>query len=360
MADTSQAIPEQDRQDEHVWSFRGYQLGPNEFTTAMVHYYRGEISRANTWRTRLDSTTNWAVVVTATTISFALSSPTNHHAAIIISTILVTMFLTIEARRYRYFELFSVRTRLMEQDFFANMLVPPFAPGEDWAESLAESLLHPDFPISRLEAFGRRMRRNYFWIFIVLGLAWLLKMYLHPEIARDFGELLRRAAFGSLPGWLVLTLGLSYNGIILAIGVLTAGLQKASGEVLPKYGEFPVLSSLARVADDDIEAEKGRPQSHRVDFGPLSRRRRQLLALVITDEAKLISERVLHDLKRGTTALHGTGMYTGAEHEVLMIATTVTEVPQLRKLLSDTDEGAFMIVLPAHEVRGRGFETKRR
>ena len=132
----------------------------------MVHYYRGEISRANTWRTRLDSTTNWAVVVTATTISFALSSPTNHHAAIIISTILVTMFLTIEARRYRYFELFSVRTRLMEQDFFANMLVPPFAPGEDWAESMAESLLHPDFPISRLEAFGRRLRRNYFWIYI--------------------------------------------------------------------------------------------------------------------------------------------------------------------------------------------------
>ena len=166
------------------------------------------------------------------------------------------MFLTIEARRYRYFELFSVRTRLMEQDFFANMLVPPFAPGEDWAESMAESLLHPDFPISRLEAFGRRLRRNYFWIYIVLGLAWLLKMYIHPEIARDFGELLSRAAFGPLPGWLVLTLGLSYNGLILAIGVLTAGLQKASGEVLPKFGEFPVLSRLARAADADIEAEK--------------------------------------------------------------------------------------------------------
>ena len=185
-------------------------------------------------------------------------------------------------------------------------------------------------------------------------------MYIHPEIARDFGELLSRAAFGPLPGWLVLTLGLSYNGLILAIGVLTAGLQKASGEVLPKFGEFPVLSRLARAADADIEAEKGRPQPKRVGFGSLSRRRRQLLALVITDQAKLISARVLNDLKRGSTALHGTGMYTGAEHEVLMIAITVTEVPQLRNLLSETDKSAFMIVLPAHEVRGRGFETKRR
>ena len=47
-----------------VWSYRGYQLRPGEFNTALVHLYRGEVARANVWRQRLDATTNWAVIVT--------------------------------------------------------------------------------------------------------------------------------------------------------------------------------------------------------------------------------------------------------------------------------------------------------
>src|SRR3989337_423004 len=154
-----------------VWTSRGYQIRPGEFSTAMVHFYRGEVQRSNTWRNRLDNTTNWAVVAAGAAISFALSDPTHHYGVIILNTLLVTLFLWIEARRYRYYELWSFRVRLMETDFFAPMLVPPFSPSPDWAESLAESLLHPDFPISMWEAFGRRFRRNYMWIYIILGVA---------------------------------------------------------------------------------------------------------------------------------------------------------------------------------------------
>src|SRR5262245_37214895 len=35
-------------------------LQPAEFNTALVHFYRGEVQRSNVWRTRLDTTTNWA------------------------------------------------------------------------------------------------------------------------------------------------------------------------------------------------------------------------------------------------------------------------------------------------------------
>ena len=120
-----------------VWSFRGYQMRPAEFNTAMVHFYRGEVQRSSAWRTRLDTTTNWAVVASGAAISFALSDPNHHYGVIILNTLLVTLFLWIEARRYRYYELWSYRVRLMETDFFASMLVPPFAPSSDWAESLA-------------------------------------------------------------------------------------------------------------------------------------------------------------------------------------------------------------------------------
>jgi uncharacterized membrane protein len=103
---------------EPVWTFRGYAMRPAEFNTAMVHFYRGEIQRSNTWRMRLDNTTNWAVVAAGAAISFALSDPNHHYGVIILDTLLVTLFLWIEARRYRYYELWSHRVRLMETDFF--------------------------------------------------------------------------------------------------------------------------------------------------------------------------------------------------------------------------------------------------
>ena len=139
--------------------------------------------RANVWRQRLDTTTNWAVVVTGATLSIAFSQPEMHHGIIILNTLLVTWFLYMEARRYRYYELWSYRVRLMETDFYSAMLVPPFHPSPEWAESLAESLLSPSFPISMWEAFGRRLRRNYLWIFLVLYVSWVAKIWLFPQPA---------------------------------------------------------------------------------------------------------------------------------------------------------------------------------
>ena len=109
------------------------------------------------------------MITTGAAISFAFSEALGDHSVIILNTLLVTLFLYIEARRYRYYELWSYRVRLMETDFFAAMLVPPFRPASDWAESLAENLLHPSFPISMWEAFGRRFRRNYMWIYMCWG-----------------------------------------------------------------------------------------------------------------------------------------------------------------------------------------------
>jgi uncharacterized membrane protein len=45
---------------------------------AIAHLYRGEIYRSTVWRTRLDSTTNWAVVTTGIALSAAFSAPRPH------------------------------------------------------------------------------------------------------------------------------------------------------------------------------------------------------------------------------------------------------------------------------------------
>ena len=336
-----------------VWTFRGYEMRPAEFNTAMVHYYRAEIQRSNIWRTRLDATTNWAVVATGAAISFALASPENHYAVIILNTLLVTIFLWIEARRYRYYELWAHRTRLMETDFFAAMLVPPFAPAPEWAESLAESLLQPDFPISMWEAFGRRFRRNYLWIFFILAAAWTLKTFLHPAPPASWDDYLSRLALGQIPGWVVLAGGVGYNGLLFTIGLVTAGLTQASGEVLPKVdGEVPVVGPLLRMLEVRDSEAAPKPGAAARPF----RRRKQLLALIISSQPRAIADRVLKELRRGATALHGRGMYAQQERDVLMVAITITEMERLKVIVRAVDPNAFVVVAPAQEILGRGFQ----
>jgi uncharacterized membrane protein len=334
---------------EPVWTYRGYQLRASEFNTAMVHLFRAEVQRANVWRQRLDTTTNWAVITTGAAISFAFSRAfAEDHRVIVLDALLVTLFLYIEARRDRYYELWSYRVRLMETDFFAAMLVPPFHPAADWAESLAESLLHPQLTVTLWEALGRRLRRNYLWIYAILGLAWLGKVWLHPAATASWTTFLSRAAIGGVPGEAVLAAGLISSVALLLLALLTVGLQQASGEVLARYGVFHLPAAERYPARLRRLARLG------AWFRP-SRRRQQLLAFIITDRAEAVSERILREMNRGVTALSGVGMYSKQPHAVLLCALTVTEVPFLKALVTSEDEKAFITLTPAEEVLGRGF-----
>ena len=213
-------------------------LLPPEFNTAMVHFYRGEIQRSNVWRTRLDTTTNWAVITTGATLSFVFSSPDSPHFAIPINTILVAIFLFMEARRYRYYEVWANRVRVLETGYFAPMLShQTIPPDKEWADHLATDLLTPHFTITDWEAIGKRLRSNYIWIFLLLGLSWTLKIYLHPWPI-DFSklwldELLRRTAVGLAPGWLVLFVGAVFNISMLSLAFITRRLKDSKSEVLP-------------------------------------------------------------------------------------------------------------------------------
>jgi len=328
---------------EPVWTYRGYQLRASEFNTAMVHLFRAEVNRANIWRQRLDTTTNWAVITTFAVLSIAFTQ-TSSHFVIALNLLLVTFFLFIEARRYRYYELWSYRIRLMETDFFAAMLVPPFQPSPDWAEALAEHLLHPHFPISTWEALGRRLRRNYLWIYAIILAAWIARLWLVPTPTSDWLEIIDRASVGQLDGRWVLLITLTFFLIVLGFSMYTIGLQESAGEVLPRFGGM-----------DEIFPKAGKSaEKLRAWFRP-SRKRPQLLTFIITDNAKAVAERILKEMGRGVTGLSGKGMYTDQSLTVLMCALTVTEVPNMKAVVHAEDPNAFMIVSPAQEVFGKGF-----
>jgi len=207
-----------------------------EFNTAMIHFYRGEVQRSNTWRNRLDTTTNWAVLTAGATLSFVFSSPSNAHFVIPINSILVAIFLVMEARRYRYYEIWSSRVRVLETGYFSQLLAPESTPSDEaWAEHLASDLITPHFTITEWEAIGRRLRRNYLWIFVLLALSWNLKVYLHPLPARDFNVFIDRAAVGIVPGWMVFVVGVVFNAAIAIFAIGTVRLREATGEILPKH-----------------------------------------------------------------------------------------------------------------------------
>lgn len=192
----------------------------NEYITVLAHYHRAEIARMAGWRDRIDRTTNWALTVAAAMMSVSLSTPNAHHGVLLFGMLLVSILLHIEARRYRFFDVYRARVRLLERNYYANVLDPGGPTGEGWSAAIGRDLRHPVFHISLYEARSRRLRRNYLWIYLILLLAWLLKITsgkLQPgagmsEIAFSLKGTLENAALGPLPGWLVILVVFGFYG----------------------------------------------------------------------------------------------------------------------------------------------------
>ncbi len=341
---TENSVPPPD--PEPVWTFRGYKMRPGEFNTAMVHFYRGEISRANAWRLRLDATTNWAVVTTAGVLTFTFGSWGNSHVIIVATMLLLWLFLLTEARRYRYYELWALRVRLMETDFFAAMLNPPFQPHPEWANRIADSLLNPEFPISHLEAIGRRLRRNYIWLFMVLAGAWVFKVIIHPVPAYSPPQFFKNASLGFVQGEVVFAVVVLIMLVNLGVAISTVKLQDSPGEVLPQVealnipGEF--LQQLASAA------------GHLAEDLPFTSRHEQL-AIIITEQAEAVSKQLQTTLSAGVTALEGRGMYSGAPRSVLLCAVPPKDTKRLKVAVYNIDPKAFVVVNPTEEVLGGAF-----
>lgn len=327
-----------------TWDYGPYHLSPSDFFTAMVHFYRGEVARSNTWRSRLDNTTNWAVVTTAAVLTFAFSSIEHSHVVILISLLLIFLFLVIEARRYRYYELWALRVRLMETDFFAAMLRSPHRPHDEWSARLVASLLNPEFPITFWEAIGRRLRRNYIWLFTVMGLAWVLKLMLYPAATFTFERFLEHAALGVIPGPWILGSVIAFFAVIYSLAFFTAGLRASPGEVLTHEQVLGVdlLKTLAKAASEI----------------PFLQRHEQLI-IIITDNAQAVADQLMAVVKRGVTALQGMGMYSGMPRSVLFCAVAPQEVDRVKSVVYATDPKAFVVVNPTEEVLGAGFRELR-
>lgn len=186
-----------------------------EFTSsemsALAHLYRGEVYRSTIWRTRLDTTTNWAVVTLGVALSISFASPDASPLPLLLVGILIFLFLTLEARRYRYFNVWRARARWMETHFYAPMLVDGnLHTEENWQQVLADDYIRPKHHIGFGTAMARRVRRNYLWILLIQMTAYIGKLMIHPTSATSWDEFITRADIGPVPGELLLVVGALY------------------------------------------------------------------------------------------------------------------------------------------------------
>ncbi len=197
-----------------------YPNNPAELVNAFAHYYRGELSRAISWRDRLDRTTNWAIATVAAVLSVSLNRPGEHHGLMLFAMPLVFLLLVIESRRYRFFDVFRRRVRVFERGYYANIFLSAEGNSEGWMKEVGESLRQPAFSITMQQAMARRLRRNYCWIFLILLAAWLLKAVGSTEAA-SFSEaqalVLANTRIGWTPGWVVLLFVSAFHGWLLYV-----------------------------------------------------------------------------------------------------------------------------------------------
>ncbi|MBI5478512.1 MAG: DUF2270 domain-containing protein [Deltaproteobacteria bacterium] len=173
------------------------------FHTAMAHLYRGEIHRMTVWRSRLDATSHWAMLLTVGMTTFTLGASGVPHFILLLGLALNTMCMLIEARRYQHLHRSEWRLGLLERGYFAPLLASP-APEPDWRERLAADLRRPCVDLGLFAAVRIRLRRNYLMLLLFVTAVWVTKVFIHPVSARSVGEFYSRLAVADvIPSWFV-------------------------------------------------------------------------------------------------------------------------------------------------------------
>ena len=201
--------------------------------TTLTELYRGEIDRTTNWRGRLDQTTNWTVTIIAAVLTWVFSNPDNPHYLLLIGMLTVMTFHIIETRRYRRYDVWRARIRLLERDVFAAAIHPDDnADHDDWRSELGTDLRRPALKMPFIEAYARRYRRIYLPLQTVLLVAWVVRI---TVFSAEAGPIATAGVVG-VPGEVVIAVvGLAYFGT----GAIMAWPRerKATGEMYDRDKE---------------------------------------------------------------------------------------------------------------------------
>lgn len=80
-----------------------------------------------------------------------------------------------------------------------------------------------------------------------------------------------------------------------------------------------------------------------------------LIAQIVSDKSDEINRQVIEKLKRTTSFIGITGGYSGESKKMLMVSFTMRQYNELKNIINQTDQNAFVTVHRAHEINGQGW-----
>jgi len=126
-------------------------------------------------------------------------------------------------------------------------------------------------------------------------------------------------------------LGFSLNLIIIAIGAYISGIPSALYTLISLFIQSIVLDKMLK----GFSSKK--------------------LLLILTVKEEEIINYVIKDLNRGITSLFAEGEYTHDRKKMLYCIVTSRQMIELKTAIHDIDPAAFITIVDASEVRGKGF-----
>lgn len=200
------------------------EMGPS---SSLAHLYRGEIHRMKFWRERLDNTTRWAIMIMAAILTWTFASPDNPHYILLFVAVQLLVFAGIEAHRFRGYDVFRSRVRVLQRNVFARGLDPDGEPAEpEWRQRLADHYRSPTVHIPFEEALAHRLRRVYLPQLGIVLAAWVFRVTVYqPEAPWP-----QSAAVGGLPG-IIVTAGVAVFALSLVVVACRPRSWNAAREV---------------------------------------------------------------------------------------------------------------------------------
>jgi uncharacterized membrane-anchored protein YitT (DUF2179 family) len=80
---------------------------------------------------------------------------------------------------------------------------------------------------------------------------------------------------------------------------------------------------------------------------------------IVSDEHQAIRDKIINDLNRGGTYLNAEGMYNGNQKKVIFTVVNRRELAMLEEFINKVDPKAFLTVMDANEILGKGFKSLR-
>jgi len=128
------------------------------------------------------------------------------------------------------------------------------------------------------------------------------------------------------------TLSLIMNAAVVAVGLTISRVEVALYTLISMYIASGVMNRVIEGFD------------------------RKKLVFIVTTKEKDVSSAIMKELGRGVTYFYGEGAYTGKDKKVIYCIVTLNQLMKTKKLVEDIDPGAFMSIVDASEVKGRGFK----